>query len=189
MGRKSRKEGMHVYVQLIPFAVQQKLTQHCKATACIHPVAQSCPTLCDRMDCSTPGSSVPGILQARVLDWVARQILYHCAIWEAPKQQYSSKKHFFKKMKRNRCSDCLGDLADDKKALCGILCYFYLSRFTGLRRQDRHRTCTSFSVKKKKPSAVAHGDNKKPNILAYRIFRERYAKLKKNKVSFQNVCK
>ena len=145
---------------------------------------QSCPTLCDRMDCSTPGSSVPGILQARVLDWVARQILYHCAIWEAPKQQYSSKKHFFKKMKRNRCSDCLGDLADDKKALCGILCYFYLSRFTGLRRQDRHRTCTSFSVKKKKPSAVAHGDSKKPNILAYRIFRERYAKLKKNKVSF-----
>ena len=34
-------------------------------------VAQSCPTLCDSVDCSPPGSSVHGILQARVLEWVA----------------------------------------------------------------------------------------------------------------------
>ena len=34
-------------------------------------VAQSCPTLSDPMDCSLPGSSVHGILQARVLEWVA----------------------------------------------------------------------------------------------------------------------
>ena len=34
-------------------------------------VAQLCPTLCDPMDCSPPGSSVLGILQARILDWVA----------------------------------------------------------------------------------------------------------------------
>ena len=34
-------------------------------------VAQSCLTLCDPMDCSLPGSSVHGILQARVLEWVA----------------------------------------------------------------------------------------------------------------------
>ena len=59
-------------------------------------VAQSYPTLCDPMDSDSPGSSVPGILQARVLEWVAipfsrgsswpgielgllhcRQILYH----------------------------------------------------------------------------------------------------------------
>ena len=33
-------------------------------------VPQSCPTLCDPMDCSPPGSSVPGILQARILEWV-----------------------------------------------------------------------------------------------------------------------
>ena len=32
-------------------------------------VAQLCPTLSDPMDCSLPGSSVPGILQARVLEW------------------------------------------------------------------------------------------------------------------------
>ena len=40
--------------------------------ACIH--AQSlkwCPTFCDPMDSNTPGSSVHGILQARVLEWVA----------------------------------------------------------------------------------------------------------------------
>ena len=34
-------------------------------------VTQSCPTLCDPMDCSPPGSSVHGILQARTLEWVA----------------------------------------------------------------------------------------------------------------------
>ena len=57
-------------------------------------VAQSCLTLCDPMGCSPPGSSVCGILHARILEWVAisfsrgssqsrnqtldcRQILYH----------------------------------------------------------------------------------------------------------------
>ena len=34
-------------------------------------VAQSCPTLCYPMDCSWSGSSVHGILQARILEWVA----------------------------------------------------------------------------------------------------------------------
>ena len=67
-------------------------------------VAQSCPTLCNPMDCSIAGSSFHGILQARVLEWVAisfsrgsswprdlthiscisRQILYHWATMEAP---------------------------------------------------------------------------------------------------------
>ena len=32
---------------------------------------QSCPTLCDPKDCSLPGSSVHGISQARILEWVA----------------------------------------------------------------------------------------------------------------------
>ena len=32
---------------------------------------QSCPTLCDPIDGSPPGSSIPGILQARILEWVA----------------------------------------------------------------------------------------------------------------------
>ena len=34
-------------------------------------ITQSCPTLCDPMDCSPPGSSVHGILSARILEWVA----------------------------------------------------------------------------------------------------------------------
>ena len=34
-------------------------------------VTQSCPTLCNPIDCSLPGSSVHGIFQARVLEWVA----------------------------------------------------------------------------------------------------------------------
>ena len=34
-------------------------------------LAQSCPTLCNPMDCSLPGSSVRGILQGRILEWVA----------------------------------------------------------------------------------------------------------------------
>ena len=32
---------------------------------------QVCSTLCDLMDCSPPGSSVHGVLQARILEWVA----------------------------------------------------------------------------------------------------------------------
>ena len=53
--------------------------------ACAH----WCPTLCDPMDCSPPGSSVHGISQARILEWgchirlqeiflTSRWILYHC---------------------------------------------------------------------------------------------------------------
>ena len=34
-------------------------------------VAQLCPTLCDPMDCSHPGFSIHGILQARILEWIA----------------------------------------------------------------------------------------------------------------------
>ena len=34
-------------------------------------VSQSCPTLCDPMDCSLPGSSVHGIFQAILLEWIA----------------------------------------------------------------------------------------------------------------------
>ena len=66
-------------------------------------VAQLCLTLCDPIDCSPPDSSVHGILQAKILEWVSiffsrgsslprdetcvsyigRWILYHCATWEA----------------------------------------------------------------------------------------------------------
>ena len=45
-------------------------------------VAQSCPTLSDPMDCSPPGSSVHGIVQARVLEWGAIAFsVYMAKIW------------------------------------------------------------------------------------------------------------
>ena len=49
---------------------------------------QSCLTLCDPMDCSPPGSSVHGILQTRILEWVAisfsiRYLLFLCVcMWK-----------------------------------------------------------------------------------------------------------
>ena len=45
-------------------------------------VTQSCPALRDPMDCSLPGSSVHGIFQARVLEWVG--IAFSNKIWLAP---------------------------------------------------------------------------------------------------------
>ena len=75
--------------------------------ACMHVKSlQSCVTLCDSMDCSPPGSSVHGVFQVRILEWVdmsscrrsswlrdqtcvscvsctGRRILYHWATWEA----------------------------------------------------------------------------------------------------------
>ena len=45
-------------------------------------VTQLCPTLHDPMDCSLPGSSVHGISQARVLEWVA--IAFSCLWYEVP---------------------------------------------------------------------------------------------------------
>ena len=43
----------------------------CFICAVLYLVTPSCPTLCSPMDCSPPGSSVSGILQARILKWVA----------------------------------------------------------------------------------------------------------------------
>ena len=44
-------------------------TDNIQVTTCL--VAKSYPTLCNSMDCSPPGSSVHGISQARILEWVA----------------------------------------------------------------------------------------------------------------------
>ena len=79
---------------------------------CMHAKSlQLCPTLCNRMDCSPPGSSVHEILQAKILEWVvmtssrdlpdpgiepeflnvsyvARQILYHCTTYNGCKAVY-----------------------------------------------------------------------------------------------------
>ena len=46
-------------------------------------VAQLCLILCDRMDCSPPGSSVHGILQARILEWVAIPLTQGSQAWHS----------------------------------------------------------------------------------------------------------
>ena len=72
---------------------------------CYFSVTKLCPTVCDPMDCGPPGSSVHGILQARILEWAAipfsrgifltqgsnlgllhcRQILNHLSHQESPR--------------------------------------------------------------------------------------------------------
>ena len=47
------------------------LTEHVSTSGLCATSLQSCPTLCGPIDCSPPGSSVLGILQARILEWVA----------------------------------------------------------------------------------------------------------------------
>ena len=51
------------------FSVRSQSFIWLKSVACIH--AQSCPSLCDPVDCSPPCSSFPGTSQARILEWVA----------------------------------------------------------------------------------------------------------------------
>ena len=46
-------------------------------------VSQSCPTLCDPMDCSLPGSSIHGIFQERVLEWGAIAFSDIIGYWNA----------------------------------------------------------------------------------------------------------
>ena len=84
----------------------------CNFCCCLVP--KSCLALCNRMDCRPPGSSVHGISQARMLEWVAisssregifptqgsnpelqyllycRQIVYHWATWEAHSYNYGN---------------------------------------------------------------------------------------------------
>ena len=84
------------------------LSIRCFKYVCVHvKLLQSCLTFCDHMSCSSPGSSVHGIIQARILEWfaisssrgpskprdwtqvsyvscISRQILYHWATKDAP---------------------------------------------------------------------------------------------------------
>ena len=58
---------MVTHMKVKVFRNQQMLPKYTLYTL----VAQSCPTLCDAIDGSLQGSPVPGILQARILEWVA----------------------------------------------------------------------------------------------------------------------
>ena len=82
-------------------------------------VTQSCPTLCNPMYCRPPGSSVHGILQARILEWVAivfsrgifqiqgsnldlllcRQILYSLSHQGSPNPLYSKEFYYIREIR------------------------------------------------------------------------------------------
>ena len=58
---------LHLFLLLPSFSPNL----HTAAAAAAAKSLQSCPTLCDLIDGSPPGSPIPGILQARTLEWVA----------------------------------------------------------------------------------------------------------------------
>ena len=65
---KRDKEGHHI---VIKGSIQEEDIAIINIYVVKVLVAQSCPTVCDPVDCSTPGSSIHGISQARILGWVA----------------------------------------------------------------------------------------------------------------------
>ena len=100
--QKELHKGAQTHLRELTIVKVQRIALHC-----MH--VQSCLTLCDPMDCSSPVSSVHGISQARILEWVSisystgssrprdrtdvsciscigRQILYQWATWEAPQR-------------------------------------------------------------------------------------------------------
>ena len=74
-GSSLSKDRTHVscnagrFLTTEPTGIPNVLWEH--AAAAVAKSLQSCPTLCDPIDGSPPGSPVPGILQARTLEWVA----------------------------------------------------------------------------------------------------------------------
>ena len=66
----------HIHALIYIFSSSFWLTSLCMTAsraicACVHAKSlQSCPTLCDTVDCTLPGSSICGILQERTLEWV-----------------------------------------------------------------------------------------------------------------------
>ena len=73
----SSSKILHSYSSFVPCKLLTRTFYHfllipSLSIACpIALVSQSCPTLCDSMGCSPPGSSVHGIFQAGILEWIA----------------------------------------------------------------------------------------------------------------------
>ena len=75
---KRKQNISYVYkLEIVIFFFSQFSVYYCVYTAAAAAKSlQSCPTLCDTRDGSPPGSLIPGILQARTLEWVA--ISFQC---------------------------------------------------------------------------------------------------------------
>ena len=65
--------GTESVLQTLQGSPSARVLNHMRACS----VAQLCPSLCDPMDCSPPGSSVHGIFQTRILEWVAISFSRH----------------------------------------------------------------------------------------------------------------
>ena len=69
-------ENSNVHLAYL-FITQKKIMCFSHAAAAAAKPLQSCPTLCDPIDGSSPGSPIPGILQAKILEWVAISFSMH----------------------------------------------------------------------------------------------------------------
>ena len=71
-GQGAQVSTLHESSQVVLRATKaENLCTEATTAAAAAKSLQSCPTLCDPIDGSPPGSRVPGILQARILEWVA----------------------------------------------------------------------------------------------------------------------
>ena len=68
---KYYKSTIFQYKIRLRFKINVVLVQSTSTTAAAAKSLQLCPTLCDPIDGSPPGSAIPGILQARTLEWIA----------------------------------------------------------------------------------------------------------------------
>ena len=85
---KSRDITLPTKVRLVKAMVFPVVMYECAAAAAAKSL-QSCPTLCDPIDGSPPGSPVPGILQARILEWVAISFsMYGCESWTIKRAEH-----------------------------------------------------------------------------------------------------
>ena len=83
-----------------------------KLVTCVSTHSQSCPTLCDSMDYSSPGSSIHGIFQAKILEWVdisfsngsSRPRGQTHATWEAPLSYLHYNNYLTTPMMKMACS-------------------------------------------------------------------------------------
>ena len=64
-------EQLHFHFHITPALFECSNYVHVLLIACMYAKPQSCLTLCDPIDCSLLNSSVHGILQATILEWVA----------------------------------------------------------------------------------------------------------------------